>query len=146
MGSFLLGAMEDSQRMRPFPAGFLGSALSRAWAACFTEIRNVLAQRRGQIDEVVLLLHENLPDLLRHGELVESLALANPLTVVADGFRLILEVEFQHIAGFFRNFDRSWRDARHLAEIVDLPRDGERMLEFLMRVLLELGGDAHILS
>jgi hypothetical protein len=43
---------------------------------------------------MVLLLDENLPNLLRHRELVQGLALANPLTIVANGFSLIIEVEF----------------------------------------------------
>jgi hypothetical protein len=42
---------------------------------------------------MVLLLHENFSDLLRHGELAESLTLANPLPVVQNGFILIIQVE-----------------------------------------------------
>ena len=93
---------------------------------------------------MVLLLHEDLADLLGHGELAERLALPDALAVIDDGLVLVIEVEFQHVARLLRDLHRLRRDARHLAEIVDLPRDGQRMLQLLMGVLLELIGDVHI--
>jgi len=83
-------------------------------------------------------------DLLSHSELAKSLALANALAIIDDGLLLVVEIEFYHVNGLFRSFHRLRSDARHRAEIVDLPRDDERMLELLMRVLLELRGNVHV--
>jgi len=48
---------------------------------------------------MVLLLDKNVPNLFRHRELLKLLALAHALTVGADRFGLVVEVEFQHVAG-----------------------------------------------
>ncbi len=37
-------------------------------------------------------------------------------------------------------------DHRHFAEIVDLPRENQGMIEFLLGMDFELGGDVHILG
>src|SRR4029079_12706322 len=115
--------------------------LGRAVRLQAAQYGHVLAERGGKIDLVILLLHENLPDLLGHGKLAERLALPNSLAVVNNGFILVIQIEFQHVARLLRDLHRLRRDARHLAEIIDLPRKDQGMLQLLMGVLLELIGD-----
>jgi hypothetical protein len=43
------------------------------WATCLAEVWDLLAESCGQIDLMVLLLHENIPDLLRHREFADSI-------------------------------------------------------------------------
>ncbi len=58
----------------------------------------VFAERCGQIDLMVLLLNEYLLDLFSHGELAEPFTLPNSLTVIPDGFVLVVEIEPKHFA------------------------------------------------
>jgi hypothetical protein len=48
---------------QPVPCG--RARLPRGLLSRASEIRNVFAERGGQVDLMVLLIHENLPDLLR---------------------------------------------------------------------------------
>src|SRR5437764_8932492 len=68
--------------------------------------RRVLAQGRGEVDQVLLLVLEDLPDVLGDGEFAQGLALLHPPAVLADGLALALEVEAQHLPGGLRTLDR----------------------------------------
>jgi hypothetical protein len=99
-----------------------------------TYIRHVLAERRRQIDLVVLLVYENLPNLLRHGKFAEGFTLPNPLAVIPDRFILIFQIKAEHVLCRFRSPNRLGRDGRHFAQIVDLPRNDQGVLQLLMGV------------
>src|SRR5579864_5922629 len=57
------------------------------------KIGDVFSQSCSQIDLVVLLVHQNLPDLLGHGKLAQRFALTHPLTVIADGLVFVLQIK-----------------------------------------------------
>src|SRR5580693_3837058 len=96
-----------------------------AQAACLgpaAEVWIFLAQRSGQIDLMVLLLHEDLANLFRHCELSQRFTLPDAIPVIANGVVLIVEIEPQHVFRILRSAYRLGRDHRHFAEVVDLPR------------------------
>src|SRR5580704_5483552 len=68
-------------------------------------IRHVLAERRRQVNLVVLLVYENLPNLLRHGKFAEGFTLANPLAVIPDRFILIFQIKAEHFLCLLRSPD-----------------------------------------
>jgi hypothetical protein len=109
-------------------------------------VRNFFAQGSSQVDLVVLLLDQDLPDRFDECEFAEGFALPHAIAVVANRFVLIVEIESQHLLGVFGRFDRLRRDRGHLTEIVDLAGNRERMLQFLRGVQLELIGDTHVLG
>src|SRR5277367_5369557 len=76
-----------------FQAAHLGTA---------TCVRNIFAEGGGQVDLMILLLHENLADLFGEGEFPKLFALANAVAVVANGFGLVFEVEPEHGFRIFR--------------------------------------------
>src|ERR1017187_4890021 len=94
---------------------------------------------------MVLLLHQDLANLFRHRVLPERFALPDAIAVIADGLVLIVEIEAEHLLRVFRRAHRLGSHRRHLAEIVDLTRDGQGMIEFLLGVDFQLGGDVHVL-
>src|SRR5262245_33096991 len=61
------------------------------------DVGHVLAQRRGQVDLVLLLVDQDLADVLGQGVLAQGLALPDALAVVADGLVLRLQVEAEHV-------------------------------------------------
>ena len=76
---------------------------------------------------MVLLVDQNLPDLLCHRELPERFALTDALAIILNRVVLVGEIETQHLTGIPRRADLFCRYGRHGAQIVDLPRDDERM-------------------
>jgi hypothetical protein len=49
-----------------------------------TRIRDFHTQRRRQVDLVVLLINEDLPNKLGHGKFTERFALSNPRAIIFD--------------------------------------------------------------
>src|SRR5689334_18938551 len=86
-------------------------------------VGNFLAESSGQIDLMILLLHEDLADLFRHCILFQRFTLTDALSVIANSFVFVLEIEPEHVFRIFRRAYRLWSDRWHFAEIVDLPRD-----------------------
>src|ERR1700747_2179800 len=76
----------------------------RASFRAAADVRNLNAQRRGQIDLMILLLHEDLANLFRHREFSERFALPDAIAIIANGFIFVVEVEPQHI---FRTLRRA---------------------------------------
>src|SRR5579872_4536691 len=63
------------------------------------KVRGVLAQRRGEIDQVLLLLPEDLANVLGDRVLAERFTLFHALAIRADRVALVLEVGPQHRFG-----------------------------------------------
>src|SRR5580698_7609653 len=95
---------------------------------------------------MVLLLHEDLANLFRHRVFSKLFTLPDPITVIANRFVFILEIVAEHGFGIFRCAYGLGSDHGHFAEIVNLPREDQRMIELLLGVDLELGSDIHVLS
>ena len=72
--------------------------------------------------------------MLRQGIFAERFALPDAHAVIADGLVFIVEIEPEHLLGIFRRAHRLGRNGRHFAEIVDLPRDDQGMIELLLGV------------
>ena len=72
---------------------------------------------------MVLFLHKDAANLLRHGVLSERFALPDAVAVIPDGVVFTLQIVPQHVFRIVRCADRLGGNRRHLAEIVDLPRD-----------------------
>src|ERR1019366_4750840 len=108
------------------------------------QVRRVFAERGGEIGQVFLLLLEDLADVLGHGVFLEHLALLDARPVLQDGLPLVVEVESQHVPGLVRRPDWLGYHRRVATEVVDLLRDGDRMLEFLAGMRLELRRDRHV--
>ena len=95
---------------------------------------------------MILFLHEDLEDLLGHGEFAEGFALADAVATVADGFVFVVQIEAQHLPGVFRGFYLLWSEGRHFAQVIDLTGEREHVLQFLRGVQLQLVRDAHVLG
>ena len=54
------------------------------------EIWHLYAESRGQINLVILFLHEDLTDLFSHCEFAENFTLADPVAVVSYGFIFVV--------------------------------------------------------
>ena len=76
---------------------------------------------------MVLLLHEDPANLFSHRV-----------------FIFIVEIVPEHVFGVFRCADRLRTNYRHFAEVIDLAREDQGMIELLLGVKLELGGDVHV--
>ena len=107
------------------------------------DVWNFHAQRSGQIDLMVLLLHEDLANLFRHREFSKRFTLPDAIAVIANGFVFIIEIVPEHVFRIFRCAHRLGSDRRHFAEIVDLPREDQGMIELLLGVDFELGSDIY---
>src|SRR5689334_9884847 len=112
-------------------------------AAC--DVWDFFAQSRRQIDLVVLLLHQDLADLFGHRILTKALALPDAVAVLADRLVFVFEVESQHLSCILRGAYRLGSNRRHFAEIIDLPGNRQRMIEFLFGVNFKLTGNIHVL-
>src|ERR1700758_4170233 len=95
---------------------------------------------------MVLLLYKYLANLFRHRIFSQRFTLPDAIAVIANGVVFILKIVAEHVFRIFRRPYRLGSDRRHFAEIVDLPRDYEGMIELLLGVNFELGGDVHILG
>ena len=60
------------------------------------DIRNFYAQGGGQINLMILLLHDDLANLLGHRVFAKRLTLPNSVAVIANGFIFILEIIAEH--------------------------------------------------
>jgi|SRR5215470_13156294 len=69
------------------------AALGQAAPLGTANIGNFLSERSGQVDLMVLLLHEDLANLLRHREFTESFALPDAIAIIEDGFVFIIKIE-----------------------------------------------------
>jgi hypothetical protein len=67
-----------------------------------TNVRYVFAKCGGQIDSVILLVYQDLADLFRHGKFAERFALANAVTVLANGLVFVFEIEPKHVLWLVR--------------------------------------------
>jgi len=95
---------------------------------------------------MILLLHEDLANLFRHREFSKRFTLPDAIAVIANGFVFIFEIIPEH---FFRVFRCAYRLGSchwHFAKIVDLPREDQGMIELLLGVDFELGGDVYVLG
>ena len=106
-------------------------------------MRHVLAQCRRQIVLVLLLLRNDLPNLLRQRVMPDRLRLPQPLPVLPERLRLVLQVEPQHLLRLVRQLHRLGRRIRHRAQIVNLIGDGHRVRQFLARMLPQLSRNVH---
>jgi len=95
---------------------------------------------------MILLLHKDLANLFRHRVFAERFALPDAIAVIANGLIFIVEIIPQHVFRIFRCAYRLGSDHWHFAEIVDLPREYQGMIELLLGVDFELGGDVHVLG
>src|SRR6188472_4570264 len=93
---------------------------------------------------MVLLLHQDLANLFSHRILSKRFTLRDSIAVIANGFVFILQIEAKHVSRAFRCADRLWTNDRHFAEIIDLPRKSQRMIELLLRMYFKLRGDVHV--
>src|SRR5579862_3160476 len=66
------------------------------------KVRNSFAEGRGQIDLMILLLHQDLTNLFRHGIFSKHFTLPDAVAVIADGFVLIVEIVAEHVLCIFR--------------------------------------------
>mgnify|MGYP001235191872 CR=1 FL=1 len=96
------------------------------------------------VDLVLLLLSKDLPDLFGHRELAERLALPDPLPIVSNRLRLVVQVELQHLARIGRHAHRLGLRRRHSAQVINLTGHRNRVRELFSRMRLELLGDGHV--
>jgi len=108
------------------------------------DVGDINAQRDSQVDLMVLLIDEDVANLLGHGEFSEQFALADAIPVIAHRLIFIFEIGAEHLVVFAAEFDGPGLDGWRSTQIVDLPRDGSRMLELLGGMLFELRSDVHI--
>ena len=95
---------------------------------------------------MILLLHEDLANLFRHRVFSKRFTLPDAIAVIADGLVLVIEITPKHDFRIFRSAYRLGSDHRHFAEIVDLAREDQGMIELLFGVYFELAGDVHVLG
>src|SRR5580704_14850734 len=95
---------------------------------------------------MVLLLHEYLTNLFRHRIFFKRFTLPDAIAVVANGFVFVIEIVPKHVFWIFRCTHRLGSDRWHFAEIVDLAREDQRMIELLLGMDFELGGYIHVLG
>src|SRR6266550_9137213 len=81
---------------------------------------------------MILLLHEDLANLFRHRVFSKHFTLPDAIAVIADGLVLVIEIIPEHVFRIFRCAYRLGSDHRHFAEIVDLPREDQGMIELLL--------------
>src|ERR1700730_9062695 len=78
---------------------------------------------------MILLLHEDLANLFRHRVFSKRFTLPDAIAVIADGLVLVIEIIPKHVFRIFRRAYQLGSDHRHFAEIVDLPRENQGMIE-----------------
>ena len=95
---------------------------------------------------MVLLLHENLANLFSHRIFSKRFTLRDAIAVITNGFIFIVEIVAEHVFRVFRCADRLRTRHRHFAEVIDLPRQSQGMIELLLGVNFQLSGDVHVLG
>src|SRR3569833_545555 len=83
------------------------------------ELRRILAERGGQIDQVFLFVHEDLANVLADRVFAERFALLLTLAVFESRDALVLEVEAQHVFGLVGELHFLRRGGDVAAEVVD---------------------------
>src|SRR6202023_54591 len=78
---------------------------------------------------MILFVHEDLANLFRHRVFSKRFTLPDAIAVIADGLVLVIEIIPKHVFRIFRRAYRLGSDHRHFAEIVDLPRENQGMIE-----------------
>src|SRR5437867_13182707 len=89
---------------------------------------------------MILLLHQDLANLLSHRIFSKRFTLWNAIAVITYGFIFVVEMVAEHVSRAFRCADRLRTSHRNFAEIIDLPREDEGMIELLLGVDFELSG------
>jgi zinc-ribbon domain len=56
-----------------------------------------------QVNLVILLVYEDLPDQFSHGKFAERVALPNPGSIIPDSLIFVLQIESEHFLGVFRS-------------------------------------------
>src|SRR6267143_4396006 len=115
-----------------------GALAQRASLGTAAKVWDVLAEGSGQIDLMILLLHEDPANLLGHRVFAKRFTLRDAVAVIANGLVLTIEIISQDVFRIFRCAYRLGSDRRHFAEIVDLPREDQGMIELLLGVDFEL--------
>src|SRR5271157_3343124 len=87
----------------------------------FADIWNVFAESCRQVNLMVLLIDEDLPNLFGHREFAQMLTLADTLAIVADGFAFVFQVEAEHFFWVLRGLYWLGRHHRHFAEVTPQP-------------------------
>src|ERR1700687_1610214 len=95
---------------------------------------------------MILLLHKDLANLFRHCVFSKRFTLQDAIAVIANGLVFIIEIIPAHVFRIFRCAYGMGCYYWHLAEIVDLPRENQGMIELLLGVDFELGGNIHVLG
>src|ERR1043166_1772165 len=93
----------------------LATLAQRAPFGTTADVRDFYAEGGGQIDLMILLLHEDLANLFRHRVFSKRLALSDAIAVIANGFVLVIEIVSEHVFRIFRRAHRFGSDRRHLA-------------------------------
>ncbi|SRR5258708_3978748 len=78
----------------------LATAAQRASLGTVPEVWNFFAEGSGQIDLVVLLLHEDVANLFRHRVFSKRLTLPDPIAVIANGLVFVIEIVLERVFGF----------------------------------------------
>src|SRR5438132_10935289 len=92
---------------------------------------------------MVLLLYKDLANLFRHSEFTKRFALPDAIAVISNGVVFIFEIEPQYLFRIFRRAYLLGSNPWHFAEIVDLPRFYQGMVELLLGVEFEQHCDGH---
>ena len=92
---------------------------------------------------MVLLLHENLANLFHH-RVSPGDSHCGMRSLIANGLVFIIEIKPEHVFRIFLCPYRFGGDHQHFAQIVDLPREDQGVVELLFGVYFELRGDVHV--
>jgi hypothetical protein len=90
---------------------------------------------------MVVLLREDLANLFRHRVFAQRFALPDVNRIIANGFLFVVKIIPEHAFRIFRCAYWFGSDHRHFCRHTDLPRDDQGVIELLLRVDFELGGD-----
>ena len=71
------------------PGGDPKAVSKRVLSGMITDVWNLYAKGSRQIDLVILFLHENSANLLRHRKLSKPFTLPDPSAIIASGFVFI---------------------------------------------------------
>ena len=69
---------------------------------------------------MVLLLHQDFANMLRHGIFAKCITLANTFAIIANRLRFIFQVKAQHFLGSCRGAHLFRPDRRHSPKVVNL--------------------------
>src|SRR5689334_5277190 len=70
------------------------------------DVWNFFTEGGGQIDLMVLLLHEDLANLFSHRVFSKRFTLRDAIAVIANGFVFIVEIVAEHVFGVLRCADQ----------------------------------------